>query len=77
MFRDAGPDPQGRLDADVVAGSLARIASDASPIDVLKQLVEEYVGFALFTSEGLLGSDRRQTLMSEVASMLNALRPPA
>jgi hypothetical protein len=77
LFREAGPGPRGRLDADVVAGNLARIASDAPPIDMLKQLIEEYVGFALFTSEGLLGSERRQALMVDLAPMLNALRPHA
>ena len=77
LFRGAGPDPRGRLDVDVVAGNLARIASDAPPIDMLKQLIEEYVGFALFTSEGLLDSERRQALMVDLAPMLNALRPHA
>jgi hypothetical protein len=44
---------------------------------MLKQMLHEYVSFALFSAGTALGSDRESALKREVGPLLAKLRPQA
>jgi hypothetical protein len=75
LFRGAGPDESGALDAERVAENAVIVAGGAHPDQVLKQMLHEYVSFALFSSGAALGSGVEATLTRAVAPMLQALHP--
>ena len=51
------------------------VAGGAHPDQVLKQMLHEYVSFALFSAGAALGSGVETTLARHVAPMLSALHP--
>jgi hypothetical protein len=75
LFRGAGPNARGELDAERVAENSVVIASGGNPLNLLKQMLHEYVGFALFCTGGVIGSDQEEVLMKEVSRILSLLRP--
>lgn len=75
LFRNAGPNEQGILDARAVAENLLIVAGGADPENVLKQMLHEYVSFALFSAGAALGSEKESELGREVAPVLAQLRP--
>ncbi|MEB2312960.1 MAG: DUF4388 domain-containing protein [Sorangiineae bacterium] len=77
LFRGAGPDPSGALDAEVVARNLAVVAGTEDPENELKQMLSEYSGFALFSAGAVLGPEREGVLKREVAAVMSRLRPQA
>ncbi len=77
LFRDAGPDDQGVLKPKAVAENLVIVAGGADPENILKQMLHEYVSFALFSAGAAMGSERETELSREVGPVLAQLRPKA
>jgi hypothetical protein len=77
LFRGAGPNAQGELDADRVAQNAVIVAGGADPDHVLKQMLHEYVSFALFTVGAALGSGAESEVTRAVTPFLATLRPQA
>lgn len=75
LFRGAGPNERGELNAERVAENSLVIASGGNPINVLKQILHEYVGFALFCACGFLAADQEEELTKSVSRILTLLRP--
>jgi hypothetical protein len=75
LFRNAGPDATGALDADAVAQNSAIVAGGADPDNMLKQMLHEYVAFALFSAGAALGSSAEADLSRQVGPALTSLRP--
>jgi hypothetical protein len=75
LFRGAGPDASGALDPDRVAHNAVLVAAGADPQNMLKQLLHEYVSFALFSAGAALGSDAETAIAERVGPNLSTLRP--
>ncbi len=75
LFRGAGPDESGALDANRVAENSQILATGADAENVLKQMLHEYVSFALFSAGTALGSEKDAELKKEVGPVLARLRP--
>ncbi len=75
LFRGAGPDEHGVLDPQGVAENSTIVASGADPENILKQMLHEYVSFALFSAGTALGSEKDAEIKKEVGPMLAKLRP--
>jgi hypothetical protein len=72
LFRGAGPDDQGQLDTGRVAENAALLAAGA-PEAMLRQMLGEYVSFALFSAGALLGPEREQELRQQSMPILAVL----
>src|SRR5688572_1995461 len=77
LFRGAGPDASGALDADRVAQNAVIVSGGGDPDHVLKQMLHEYVSFALFTVGAALGSGAESEVTRSVTPLLSTLRPQA
>jgi hypothetical protein len=75
LFRGAGPDESGALNAEKVADNAVIIAAGADSENVLKQMLHEYVSFALFSAGAALGFEREGELSKAVTPVVTALRP--
>jgi len=75
LFRNAGPDESGSLDAEAVAHNSAIVAGGADPDNLLKQMLHEYVAFALFSAGAALGSAAEAELSKQVGPALASLKP--
>ena len=75
LFRKAGPDEAGVLDTKTVAENSVLVAAGSDPENILKQMLHEYVSFALFSAGTALGSEKESELKSEVGAILAKLRP--
>jgi len=75
LFRNAGPDETGALNADVVVANAVVLAGGADQANVLKQMLHEYVSFALFSAGAALGSGVEGDLAKQVNPALVGLRP--
>jgi hypothetical protein len=75
LFRKAGPDEGGALDPERVAENSRVVATGADAENVLKQMLHEYVSFALFSAGTALGSEKDGELKKEVSPVLAKLRP--
>jgi hypothetical protein len=75
LFRGAGPDATGALDAHAVADNAHIVAGGADPDNILKQMLHEYVAFALFSAGAALGSSVETELSKQVGPALAALKP--
>jgi hypothetical protein len=76
LFRGAGPNASGELDPDRVAHNAVIVAAGAAPDHVLKQMLHDYVSFALFTVGAALGSGAESEVTRAVTPLLATLRPP-
>jgi hypothetical protein len=77
LFRNAGPDESGALDAEAVAHNSAVVSGGAEPDNVLKQMLHEYVAFALFSAGAALGSSAEAELSKQVGPAMASLKPQA
>ena len=77
LFRGAGPDRDGTLDPEPVAKNVSVVACGAAPENILRQMLREYVSFALFSAGAALGAQREAELSRKVSPMLAQLRPEA
>ena len=75
LFRNAGPDASGALDADAVAHNSAIVAGGSDPDNMLKGMLHEYVSFALFSAGAALGSAAEAELSRQVGPALASLKP--
>jgi Domain of unknown function (DUF4388) len=75
LFRGAGPDESGALVAEIVAHNSAIVARGADADNLLKQLLHEYVAFALFSAGAALGSIAEAELAKHVGPALANLKP--
>jgi hypothetical protein len=75
LFRNAGPDETGALDPDAVAANSVAVAGGSDQDNMLKQMLHEYVSFALFSAGAALGSGAEGELSKQVAAALAGLRP--
>jgi hypothetical protein len=74
LFRGAGPDAMGSLDAARVAENAVIIASGTDAENVLKQMLYEYVSFALFSAGAAL-PELEASLKKQLAPVLTQLGP--
>ena len=77
LFRNAGPDESGALDTEAVLHNSAIVAGGTDPDNMLKQLLHEYVAFALFSAGAALGSSAEADLSRQVGPALASLKPQA
>jgi len=75
LFRGAGPDVTGALDPARVVQNAVLVAAGSDPQNMLKQLLHEYVSFALFSAGAALGSDAEAAIAERVGPNLSTLRP--
>ncbi|MEO8905488.1 MAG: DUF4388 domain-containing protein [Polyangiaceae bacterium] len=75
LFRNAGPDETGALDPATVAANSVVVAGGDDQQNLLKQMLHEYVSFALFSAGAALGSGAEGELAKQVAPALAGLRP--
>ncbi|MEI9951496.1 MAG: DUF4388 domain-containing protein [Pseudomonadota bacterium] len=75
LFRNAGPDDSGALTPETVAANSQVVAGGADQDNLLKQMLHEYVSFALFSAGAALGSGAEGELAKQVAPALAGLRP--
>lgn len=75
LFRNAGPDENGALDAEAVAQNAHIVAGSSEPDNILKQMLHEYVAFALFSAGAALGSSAEAELTKQVGPALVSLKP--
>ncbi len=75
LFRQAGPDESGALDPETVAANSVVVAGGADQDNLLRQMLHEYVSFALFSAGAALGSGAEGELVKQVAPALVGLRP--
>ena len=75
LFRNAGPDDSGALDPERVASNSLAVSGGADEDNMLKQMLHEYVSFALFSAGAALGSSAELELATQVALALAGLRP--
>lgn len=74
LFMGAGPLPDGTLKPHRIANNIAALAGE-DPDAWLVQLMNDYIGFALFQSESLLSRDSQASLLMEVMDLLKPVRP--
>lgn len=75
LFRRAGPSPLGTFETKTVVDNSLLVAGGAEAAQVLKQMLHEYVSFALFSAGAALGSAAESGLVHQVGPMLAVLRP--
>ncbi len=75
LFRNAGPNPSGAFDPEAVAENLVLVAGGGDAENVLKQMLHEYVSFALFSVGSVVDAEREAAIKKDVGAMLARLRP--
>lgn len=73
LFMGAGPQHDGTLKPSRIANNIAALAGD-DPDAWLVELMNDYIGFALFQAESLLSREVQSKLQSEVMELLKPLR---
>jgi hypothetical protein len=74
LFMGAGPLQDGTLKPDRIGRNIAALAGE-DPDAWLVELMNDYIGFALFQAESILSRDAQATLLADVTEMLKPLRP--
>jgi len=74
LFMGAGPMQDGTLKPDRIRRNIAALAGE-DPDAWLVQLMNDYVGFALFQAESLLSRDAQADLLASVMETMKPLRP--
>lgn len=75
LFRNAGPNPDGMLESDAVVENLALLAAE-EPVTTLRQMLYDYVSFALFSAGATLGPEKEAELKARVGPSVSRLQPP-
>jgi hypothetical protein len=75
LFRRAGPDARGVLDPERVAENALLVAAGPDADQVLKQMLHDYLAFALFSGCAAVGPEREAELKREVGPVLDQIRP--
>jgi Domain of unknown function (DUF4388) len=74
LFMGAGPTHDGTLKPDRIKRNIAALAGE-DPDAWLVELMNDYVGFALFQAESILSREAQAILLAEVMEILKPLRP--
>ncbi len=74
LFRGAGPDPSGALDPERVADNASLVAGGDDPERILKQMLSDYVGFAVFSAGSVLGQEKEAELSRQVMGVTARLQ---
>jgi hypothetical protein len=74
LFMGAGPLPDGTLKPDRIGRNIAALAGE-DPDAWLVELMNDYVGFALFQAESILTREAQAQLLADVMEILKPLRP--
>lgn len=74
LFMGAGPLNDGSLKPDRIGRNIAALAGE-DPDAWLVELMNDYVGFALFQAESILARDAQAKLLADVMEILKPLRP--
>lgn len=74
LFMGAGPLPDGTLKPDRIGRNIAALAGE-DPDAWLVELMNDYVGFALFQAESILSREAQAKLLADVMEILKPLRP--
>lgn len=74
LFMGAGPQKDGTLKPERIRKNIAALAGE-DPDAWLVELMNDYVGFALFQAESILSREAQSKLLSDVMEMLKPLRP--
>jgi hypothetical protein len=69
LFRGAGPGPAGALDADRVADNASLVAHGDDPERILKQMLLDYDGVAVFSAGSVLGPEKEAELGRRVSAV--------
>jgi hypothetical protein len=75
LFRGAGPDESGSFDAIRVAENAGFVSHGEDPERILKQMLYDYVGFAVFSAGSVLGSEKEADLSRQVNAIIARLQP--
>jgi hypothetical protein len=75
LFDGAGPFEKGMLDAQRVVDNARMVAVGANVEKFLKELLYDYVSFALFTAGGLVRRAKDQGIGKQVEPLMSRLRP--
>ena len=73
LFMGAGPLQDGSLKPDRIGRNIAALAGE-DPDAWLVELMNDYVGFALFQAESILSRDAQATLLTDVMEILKPLK---
>jgi hypothetical protein len=74
LFMGAGPLADGTLKPERIAKNIAALAGE-DPDAWLVELMNDYVGFAVFQAESILGREAQAKLLTDVMEYLKPLRP--
>ena len=75
VFREAGPYEKGAFHAQRVVDNARAVAMGGNVEKFLKELLYDYVSFALFTVGGLVRRAKDQGLGKQVEPLMSRLRP--
>jgi hypothetical protein len=74
LFMGAGPLQDGTLKPDRIGRNIAQLAGE-DPDAWLIELMNDYIGFALFQTESILSREAQAQLLANVMEILKPLRP--
>jgi hypothetical protein len=74
LFMGAGPQKDGTLKPDRIGRNIAALAGEDADA-WLVELMNDYVGFAVFQAESILSREAQATLLAEVMELMKPLRP--
>jgi len=77
LFRNAGPDENGALKPQAVADNVLVVSGGSDPENVLRQMLNEYVSFALFSAGAVLENEQEAELNRAVGPLMAQFRPDA
>ena len=77
LFRKAGPDERGAFDPQVVASNVLVVACGSDPENILRQMLQEYVSFALFSAGAVLGAAKESELSRTIGPLMAQFRSEA
>ncbi|MCB9566156.1 MAG: DUF4388 domain-containing protein [Myxococcales bacterium] len=75
LFHGAGPFDNGAFKAEAVVANAAAVAAGGSVERFLKEILYDYVSFALFTASSMLRRDRGKGLGKLIEPLMSRLRP--
>jgi hypothetical protein len=75
VFQNAGPGEKGVFDVQQVVNNARMLAAGANVEKFLKELMYDYVSFALFTAGSLVRRAKDQGLGKQDEPLMSRLRP--
>ncbi len=75
VFRNAGPFEKGTFHSQRVVDNARALAAGANIEKFLKEMLYDYVSFALFTTSGLVRRAKDQGIGKQVEALMSRLRP--